>query len=288
MFTITLSTYIPISYGLDILLEAQTASEEDTGSGRSSFLTMINVAYVISPFLAGVILQSYGFPLLYSVSAVILLPFILLLAIYFKNFKTTLHKTINVLPTIHGVYKSNDLFNIFKIQFLIRFFFAWMVIYIPIYLTQNIGFSLSDMGLIFSVILIPFVLLEVPLGRYIDKYYGEKEFLIIGFVIMSLSSASLAFITTADFAMWMLALFITRVGAAIIEIMNEIYFFKHVDESDTDTISIFRMLSPLAYILGPATGSILLLIIPMQYMFVALGIVLLIGISSALKLHDTR
>ncbi len=288
MFVMALALSIPLFYGLDILLEANTKSESETGDGRSSFLTMINVAFVISPFIAGLILKSYGFKELYVLSAVVLIPFMFLLWYMFNKFKDPVYEKLAIMPTIRELHKDNNLRHIFTIQFLIRFFFSWMVIYTPIYLHLHIGFSLATIGIIFSVMLIPFVLLEWPLGHFADKRYGEKEFLILGFIIMAIASYSLSLITTADFALWMLVLFITRVGAAIIEVMNEIYFFKHVDSSDTDTISAFRMLRPLAYIIGPGIGLVLLLFMPMQYLFSVLGVILLIGIYAATKLHDTR
>jgi len=288
LFVLSLATYIPISYGLDILLEAYTQDESETGSERSSFLTMINVAYVVSPFIAGLILSASGFPALYAVASIMLLPFVILFRLNFSKYRSKRYNTVPILPTLKIIWADTDLLNIFVVQFLIRFFFAWMVVYIPIYLIKDIGFSIADTGLMFSVILIPFVLLEVPLGRYVDKRYGEKEFLMLGFLIMALSSYALSFITSADLALWMLLLFITRVGAAIIEIMNEIYFFKHVDASNADTISIFRMLSPLAYIVGPAMGSLLLLFIPMQYLFGIMGIIILIGILASAALNDTN
>jgi MFS family permease len=248
----------------------------------------MNIAYVISPFIAGIILNLYGFDGLYTISALLLIPFILLLRSGFRYFKDPVYKKLSLLPTIQILKTSNDLRNIFIIQFILRFFYAVMTIYMTIYLHTHIGFSLSAIGILFSVMLIPFVLFEYPLGHYADKRYGEKEFLTLGFIIMAGATYYLSFITTADFALWMLLLFITRIGAAMIEVMNEIYFFKHVDSTDTDTISAFRMLSPLAYIAGPAAGSLLLLFMPMQYIFGVLGIIVLIGVLASLKLKDTK
>ncbi len=287
-FILSLAIGVPLFYGLDILLEATTESESDTGGDRSSFLTMLNLAFVVSPFIAGLILKYLGFSELYTLAAFLLLPFMFLLRREFKDFKNQTYERLRILPTINELYKDGDLRNIFIVQFLIRFFFAWMVIYMTIYLHQHIGFTLSTIGIMFSVMLIPFALLEWPLGHFADKRYGEKEFLIAGFIILSLAVYALSFITTADFALWMLVLFITRVGAATIEVMNEIYFFKHVDDKDTDTISAFRILSPLAYIIGPASGSLILFFIPMQYMFGVLGIIMLVGVVASYSLTDTK
>ncbi len=287
LFVMSLALTVPIFYSLDILLEANTKNENNTGDGRGAFLTMGNIAYVVAPFSAGLILNAYNFSILYTVAAFILIPFLFLINKYFKKFKDPVYKQLNFLPTIRSLRQDSNLRNIFIIQFLIRVFFSWMVIYVPLYLHDNIGFSLSAIGIIFSVMILPYILLEWPLGHYADKRYGEKEFLISGFLIIAFSTFYLSFITTADFALWMLMLFITRIGAAIIEVMNETYFFKHVNSSNSDTISAFRMLSPIAYIAGPAIGSLLILIIPIQYMLGVLGIIMLSGVIPTSKLEDT-
>ena len=290
MLLFVLSFAIPLAlfYGLDILIESATESEEDTGDDRSILLTVGNVAFVLSPFVAGMVLKTTGFAELYVLAALFLVPFLYFLHKVFHAFKDPTYTTFSLIPVIHKLKKDINILHIFIVQFLLRAFYAWMTIYTPLYLHQHIGFSLPVIGTIFSVMLIPFILLEYPLGHYADKRYGEKEFLILGFSILAFATYLLSFITTTDLALWMLLLFVTRIGAAIVEVMNEIYFFKHVDGSDTDTISAFRMIYPLAYIIGPAFGSLFLLAFPMQYMFGALGIVLLGGILVSMLLKDTK
>jgi len=287
-FVASLVVYVPLMYGLDILLEAEVTNENATGETRSTFLTVINIAYVISPFIAGLVLRQYSFFELYALAALFFAPFILLLHKNFSDFKDASYAQFRIKPIWTTLSKSADLRNIFTVQFLLNFFYSWMTIYTPIYLHSHLGFSLAATGIIFSIMLVPFILLEWPLGHYADKRYGEKEFLILGFAIIASTTYYLSYLTTPDIALWALALFVTRIGAAMIEVMNEIYFFKHVDNTDTDTISAFRTLSPLAYIAGPALGSLLLFFIPMQYMFGALGITMLIGILASFQLNDTK
>ena len=37
--------------------------------------------------------------------------------------------------------------------------------------------------------------------------------------------------------------------------MSEIYFFKHVSEKDTDLLSVFRDMTPVAFLTAPLIGS---------------------------------
>ena len=107
----------------------------------------------------------------------------------------------------------------------------------PIYLNQYVGFTWDKIGIIFTIVLLPYMLFEFPLGKLADRWLGEKEFLIIGFVIMAGATGALTFITSTSIVVWTIALFMTRVGGSFTEIMSETYFFKQIDDGDVNIIS---------------------------------------------------
>jgi MFS family permease len=288
VFTASFITSIPLFYGLDILLESETANEKSTGNTRSTLLTTGNIAFLLSPLMAGFIIKYSSFQSLYILSALLIIPILLVLNRQFDNFTDAKYHHFSLMPTFQFLKTKMDIQLIYYIQLLLRVFFSWMVIYIPIHLYTNVGLSLSTTGIMFSIMLLPYVILEYPLGHYVDKWYGEKELLILGFAILSISTYILSFITTQNIFIWTFILLITRIGAAIIEVMSEIYFFKHVDAGDTNIISGFRMLMPISYIIGPLLGLFLLSIIPMQYIFGVLGITLLTGLVASTLIHDTK
>lgn len=136
--------------------------------------------------------------------------------------------------------------------------------------------------------LIPFVILDFPLGKLSDKI-GEKKMLLIGFCIISIATLVIPFIETKTLWLWALVLLLTRIGAATIETMSESYFFKSVREEDVGVLSFFRNTSPLSYIIGPALAIFVLLLVPsFEYIFFVLGAVLLVGLSISLRLRDVK
>jgi MFS family permease len=135
--------------------------------------------------------------------------------------------------------------------------------------------------------LLPFILIEIPAGKIADRWIGEKELLLAGFIIMALSTMVIPFIGTASFILWTTILFVTRIGASLVEIMTESYFFKHVKGDDANIISFFRMTRPLAYIAGPIAAIIALQFFPFQYIFLVLGIIMFLGLKYSLALKDT-
>jgi len=138
-----------------------------------------------------------------------------------------------------------------------------------------------------TIMLIPYAVLEYPFGKMADKLWGEKELLSIGFVVVALATASLSFIAGASVIVWTLVLIGTRIGAAAIESMNETYFFKKIDSTDSNILGFFRMVQPLGYVVGPLIATVLLSFIDFQYLFLAFGIILLWGLTYSLSIRDT-
>ncbi len=140
--------------------------------------------------------------------------------------------------------------------------------------------------------LAPFVLLGIPLGRLIDRYNVSKRLLLaIGIMIMGISTIMITFINTNVVLTWAIALFATRVGAATVEAVSEIYFFTHVAEEDAYLLSFFRDMHPLSYIIAPLLGTIFLSVFEFKYLFLALGIFVFSGLYYINRLkhkHEIR
>ena len=171
---------------------------------------------------------------------------------------------------------------------LLFFFFSWMVIYIPLHLARTVGFEWDRIGIILSIALLPYILLEYPLGHLADTRFGEKEIMTVGFILIGLFTLPLGLIASVSFFFWAFFLFATRIGASMVEIMTETYFFKKIDVTNSDFLSVFRMAEPLAYVVAPLAASLLLVFVPTQYLFAILGLVMIAGVALTLPLADTR
>jgi MFS family permease len=163
-----------------------------------------------------------------------------------------------------------------------------MIIYIPIFFTKTIGFTLSESTLIISIALISFVLLQIPMGIIADKYIGEKEIMTAGLIIMGLSTMSIAFFDVHSFYFWATLLFITRVGASMVEIMTDTYLFKKINDDSVNILGFYRAIRPIAYIISPILASVLLIFVDINYLFLILGIIVLFGVKFSLGIKDSR
>ena len=249
-FLIHIFTISLLLFNMDIFVEGVSLDESKTGEIRATYLTITNICIMIAPSLVALLVLGSNYSLVYLLSALFLLPLYHFVR-KFKKIVTPKKKHIKIKETLTAYIKNKDLYNIFVCQSMLQFFYGFMVIYTPIYLEKYIGFSWGEIGLIFTIMLVPFVLFELPLGELADRKYGEKEFLTIGFIIMGLSTLFISFITAKVFWIWASILFISRIGASFVEISSESYFFKHVDQEKTDVISFFRVSRPVSFIVAP-------------------------------------
>ena len=286
-FIFNLIAIVIIGFVIDLFLE-NISSDSKTGKIRGTFLTTVNVAWIISPLVTSFILTNGDYWKIYIASAVLLIPVFFITKHNLKNIKDSSYIKISFLKTIKEIWISKDIKNVFAVSFLMQFFFAWMVIYTPLYLHNQMGFDWKQIGVLFSVMLLPYILTELPLGKIADDRLGEKEIMSIGFIIMAISTGITSFINNNNFFLWMAILFITRIGASMVEIMSETYFFKKIDSSQIQIISVFRTAKPFAYVIGPVVATALLYFVEFKFIFMVLGFLMFYGLRFSLALKDTR
>jgi len=136
--------------------------------------------------------------------------------------------------------------------------------------------------------LLPFVLFGMPAGQIADRWLGEKEIMITGIILMLLSTGLMFWLKSDSAIIWAILLFTGRTGAAIFEAMQETYFFKHVDGNDLDLINLFRDMRPFAWLIGTAFSAVILIFLPIQYIFLFLTITLFLSLWPAFTIKDTK
>lgn len=273
---------------MDILVESFSLNSS-TGRTRTIYFTFINAGWIISPTLTTYLIGKGTYTLSFLVAAALSVPLFLIFLYQGRNLKDKVqYQKENLVATFKKMWKNKNVRGIFFVSVLIQLFYSSAVLYIPLHLVQDLGMSWKVLGPIFSVMLIPFLILEIPAGIVADKYLGEKELLFSGFFILVISLFMFYYIKTPDAWIWMVVLFSSRVGAALIDAMKETYFFKIVDVEDVGCINIFRTATPLAYILGSGLAIITLIFFPLNYLFLILSLIMLLGFFFIGSLKDTK
>lgn len=286
-FSVYFSLNILIVYGFDIFLEHYSQSVT-TGRTRGLYQTINNIAWVLAPTLSGILIYKYGISSIYIIASVLVFLVFGLIVIKQRNFVDRHYIAGNIFSVFHKLQNNVGLRDIFVINFILQFFYSVMVINSPIFL-QSLGLSWKEIGLVFSGMLLAFILIQYPAGRIADKI-GEKKFLIWGLSICSMATLAFAFLPK-DFDLSKIVfiaiiLFFTRIGAALIEIMSDTYFFKRTSDSDTSVISAYRILFPIGYIFGPIVSVVFLHFFSYKILFIFLAILVSFGILFAKRIKE--
>lgn len=275
LFIIYLVSGIGIYFAIDLLLE-HAARHRGEGKVRGIYLSIYNLAYLLGPLIAGMLLRNNSFELVYLLAGFIV---IIMFAIYLSRLDTIQfenhHHGLSFLKNIGRLLRNRDLRNVSIGSFSLSFFFSLMSIYTPIYLNQFVGFDWGEIGAIFSMMHVPYIALEPLLGRMADQMRCERQMISIGFIIIGIFTGILGFVTSSNVYVWAMALALTRVGAALVQVGTESYFFKKIKPDDADLIALYRNSSPLAYIAGPLVATLILALASYQHLFIILGVIMI-------------
>lgn len=279
-----------LSYELDLLLEAASSGAGMAGRVRALFLTAWNAGAFIAPLLIGALLaNSDAYGRVFIAAAAALVPFIVLFAA--RRLPTgAIPEPSPMSETLACIFHNRDLAAVSVAHIVLWFFYVWAPLYGPIYLHSVLGFSWADLGWIFSIMLIPYVLLEYPAGWLADRFIGDKEMMLAGFLVAGAALSSLGLLTSSSSLTLVLCiLIVSRSGAALIESMTEGHFFRRVTARDVNSVSFFRGAWPLAYVIGPIIGSTILFFGSYQLLFLLTGgFIAIAGSIATLMVKDFR
>lgn len=272
---------------LDIYIE-YFSRDQVTGRIRGIFWSGAHIAWFIAPITSGYLLKQYDYSFLFLLASILVLLVMFAFTCKFKHLKVNHFPRPKFFKAIKSIYKNNLLNGIFVIAFLLQMFYCAMVVYAPIYLRQHIGFEWHQIGIMFTIMLSPFIFITYPAGWLADKYIGEKEMISIGLIIMAFSVIIFGFIESANFWVWTAILFMTRIGASLVQIMRDSYFFKRVNVKDIHIINLFRNTTPIAYIIFPLIATLVLTFFDFRYIFVVVGVIVLSGLFFSFRMQDTK
>ena len=286
-FVLNMAILALISFTYDVFLETYTEVAH-TGGVRGWFLTITNSAWILAPLIAGMIIYGHVYTGVFIAALILLAPVLYLVHKNFRRFPDSAYESPSAWATIREVAAMPDIWKLCVINIVLNTFYCWMIIYTPLYLAQTIGFDWSSIGIILTIMLVPFVLIQLPFGKLADEKYGEKELMGIGFAILGLATIALSFVTSHSLIVWAAALFVTRCGAAMAEVMIETYFFKKVNPKESNILAAFRTTRQIPYFLAPAITGIGLFFTGSTGLFIILGVICLLPLVLIAMIRDTK
>lgn len=269
---------------LDIIVES-LSKDDSTGRMRGLHLTILNFGFIVGPKVSTWLLSSFGFLSVFSFVALLKIVVLVLAYLRLGRINHVFIEKESIINLIKKGLARPDIRHIYYISFALESFYALMIMYLPIYLT-GIGFSLTQIGTIFTIMLLPFLFFEYPIGWLADKELGEKEMIIISLSWMALATTWVYRLDQPSVWLWALVLLATRFGAAALEILRDSYFYKKIDGNDVDLIDFYRTARPAAYILAASFSVFFIKFYGLREVFLFAALVLLSALYPAWRLKD--
>jgi len=246
---------------------APTNLEKTTGV----YFLFNNVGWLVGPVVGGVIAKYAGYEPVFVLSG-----FSFMGALIYVIHQQLVRRHPALLApriNIEAVVKENRFKAFFrssgrrKAYAILIAYFMWSalkVVTIPLFV-KDMGYGSDMSGLILSLAIIPFVLLEVPVGIYASKR-GLKLPIGAGFLIISFC-LFIVFLSPWFF-LDILFLILANIGAAFIEPLTDVYFHRNTTKDEAyDMYGIFVTAHPVGKFISPFIISTVLLFLPFSWAY---------------------
>lgn len=228
---------------------------------NARYLLWVNIGALIAPMFAMSIVSFFGGNYRMPLLAAGLVYFSGLL--FFKHFgivqqdkvvrRVNMRRTVRALRiTAMQFFKKDGMTRAYIVNFGYYALRAMRLLYVPIVVIEN-GFSSETLGIVLSLGILPYIIIESFIGRLI-KRYGVKMWLTLGFISFALFSMLAVFVSgyalLAIFVLW-------QISGAFMEACHDLLFFNDMPKPlQSRYYGVFRTSVNFPSIVVPILGGI--------------------------------
>lgn len=270
-----------ICYGIIV---RDKSSERQLSRNEGLSYTLINVAWLTGPLIAGYVSDIYGVSLVFLLAAI----FIFIALTFFKfskiedvNLKRRADK--KVFRNFREFFKSKDRTFSYVLSGGVNLWWVLIYIFMPLYIMRQ-GLGIRWVGYFLFAVPIPLVLFQYYFSRLAGKV-GFKKLFKIGFFIPFVLAVICFFMT--DVYIIMLLLVLASLGLAMTESTTEAYFFDLLKgKQELRFYGPYNTTIDLNHFIGNLSASILFLFLPFKYVFILYGFFMLIMFLVSFKVRN--
>ncbi len=254
------------------------STKKNIPKNEGLIFTTLNIAWMVGPLVAGFLSDRYGFNAVFFVSFLFIVIAILMWWAMRVNIKDPPSKTVDkdIRKNMHDFLSNKKLFKIFTINLSLGAEMSITYIFVPLYIISS-GYSVLWVGLYLFATKIPLIMFEYFIGKQ-EETSGVKKYLRYGLIIMSVMSF-LAFLSTIflnNVVLTLSLLVVARIGFAFVEPTADSYFFRVTTRSEEQKFyGPFRTSIPLGGIILQLVASVVLLVLPITYVFLIFPLMIL-------------
>ncbi len=228
---------------------------------NARYLLWVNIGAFVAPMFAmwivGLFDGNYRMPLLSA--GMIYISGLL----FFKHFgivqedkvikPVKLYKTIRALRiSAKAFFKKQGMLRAYIVNFGFYALSSMRLLYVPIIVVEN-GFSNETLGLVLSIGILPYIILDLFMGKLMKKY-GVKLWLTLGF----LSFGMFSLIATFASGYTLLVLFVLwQISGALMEACHDLLFFNDMPKTEQARFyGVFRTSVNFPKVFAPLLGML--------------------------------
>lgn len=242
------------------------SSVRNLSKNEGMLYSVENVSWVMGPLIAGYILSSFGFSLVFVISALgILASFFILKFSSFRDLEVKKRIDGNVLKNFFDFFKSRDRVLAYVFSGGVSVWWTLIYIFVPVYVVES-GYSEILVGYFLFVVAIPLVFAEYYFGEVAARR-GFRKLFRFGYLLVAVVSLFAFFFSNIYVILGILVL--ASFGMSMLESTTEAYFFDILDRKQhLRFYGPFNTADSLLSLIAKLGASAVLFFLPFRYLFV--------------------
>lgn len=290
VITTILSTLKITSFGIII---RDKSRETELSRNEGVMYTLMNVAWVIGPFLAGILSELFGISFIFIISAI----FTILALISFKVSgvkDSNLRKKIdrNIFKNFREFFRNKDRVLIYILGGGTPSWWALIYLFIPMFIIQS-GLQIQWVGFFLFAIAVPLIVFEYIFAKSAGKV-GFKKMFKTGFFILFLAALSCFLISDISVIMGisniyviLIILILASIGAAMCEPTTEAYFFDLMKtKEELHFYGPYNTNLEVSRLIAYSVPSLILIFFPFKFIFLLYAAIMLFLFFLSFKLRE--
>jgi MFS family permease len=276
---------VVISSAASILFKDDSGDKKSFYKYQSIAGSLSSFAWTITPFIAGILLDSRSFSFTYAVGGLMTLLGAIYLLLYPVPvaYKKPTKSSFDIVANIRFFISKKNLKDAFFMDAGANIWFGYLFTFVTLFMI-NEGYSNADVGLFITLTQVPLFLLEFK-ADVVIKYFG---FRLPFFLSYGLMTAALLYSFFASFSLLTLAaLVIASIGMAFVEPGKEIFVYEGLDKTDEErAYPIYNTGSLIGSIVVRLASSAVIALFGFKYSFLAAALLIGFIAYKAYKIVD--
>ena len=251
------------------LLVEHYSNKRNLSKNEGVMYTFIDLAWIIGPLIAGLVLSQWGEKPVFLFASVFMLLSGIAILLFNINYSGKVKKSHDgVLKNFYEFFKDKNRLKSYLLGAGSNFWWSFVFVYIPLLIIKY--FKDSSVGYFIFFAMLPLILLQYYFGKLTGKI-GYKKIFFIGYLIPGILAILCFFIPNIWFILT--AVCLASIGLAMTEATSESYFFDILKPGEDERFyAPYNTAVDAGNLTGELICAVLLIFLPFKSIFIVYGV----------------